>query len=299
MRRGSSTADGFATTGAVDSLRPIALWLLVLLLLIAAGAPPVAMVSDLKGTIQGVTLFGMLPAGQELRLPAGAELSLSFVQGGLRERLKGPCLARLEPTGVKMLEGAPAVTMRPAEGESAALPTGLNLDKIGGLRRGELRFVNDPVSLTSRPVLRWVSSERFPELEIMIEEAGTFKRVLKQRVPPEPARLQVELSPGKSYLLSLTAFRADGSHIPNEPLPVSLRVLSSQETERYEALAREARMELQAHPEDLAPLNELLAAYLSEELFGPALDLARELVRRRSSDAILTRLVSDLEERQR
>lgn len=279
--------------------RSIVSWL-VLLLLVAAGAPPVAMVSDLKGKIDGISLFGMLPAGQELRLPAGAELSLSFVQGGLRERLKGPCLARLEATGAKVLEGAPAVTMRPAEGsDSAALPRGLNLDKIGGLRRGELRFVNDPVSLTSRPVLRWVSSERFPELEVMIEEAGTFKRVLKQRVPPEPARMQVELSPGKSYLLSLTAFRADGSHIPNEPLPVSLRVLSSEETERYEALAREARMELQAHPDDLAPLNELLAAYLAEELYAPALELARELARRRSSDAILTRLVSDLEERGR
>lgn len=257
------------------------------------------MVSDLKGKIEGVSLFGMLPAGAELRLPAGAELSLSFVQGGLRERLKGPCLARLEATGVKVLEGDPAATMRPAESNAATLPTGLNLDKIGGLRRGELRFVNDPVSLTSRPVLRWVSSERFSELEVMIEEAGTFKRVLKQRVPPEPARLQVELSPGKSYLLSLTAFRADGSHIPNEPLPVPLRVLSSEESERYEALAREARMQVQAHPEDLAPLSELLAAYLSEELYAPALELARELTRRRSGDAILTKLVSDLEERQR
>ncbi len=270
-------------------------WLVVcLLVLLGAGASPVCMVTDLKGPAP-VKLFAMLEAGQEVALPAGSSAVLSFVSGGVRSRVTGPCKFRLSASGVEMLSGAPAVVSRAAESASAPLAAGVNLDKIGGLRRGDLHLTCDPAFAVPVCDITWSTTEEFPEVEVLVEDSVSMKRVIKKSVPGKPSVLRVELEQGRAYQVTLTGFRADGSHVPSEPTPVPLRVLSREEFANISALRQEAI----SSPNDLAPAVELLAAYLAAELYRPAEALTGELLRKRPEDPTLKKLAADLETRRR
>ena len=259
-----------------------------LLVLLGAGASPVCMVTDLKGPAP-VKLFAMLEAGQEVALPAGSSAVLSFVSGGVRSRVTGPCKFRLSASGVEMLSGAPAVVSRAAESASAPLAAGVNLDKIGGLRRGDLHLTCDPAVLDGKFDLTWATTEDFPEVEVLVEDAASMKRVVKKVVPGKS--LAVELAPG-SYQVTVTGFRADGSHVPSEPTPVPLRVLPAADAARLGRLQKAAS-------EDVAASVELVAAYLALELYRPAEALTGELLRKRPEDPTLKKLAADLETRRR
>lgn len=275
---------------------PCILWLAASLLLLGAGAPPAAMVSDLvgKATLRGqnVALFAMVDAGSELELPAGSRLQLAFVNGGLVVSATGPCTLRVEADGAHVLKGTPVSSRKPAPSAVGVKPTGINWDKMAGLRRGELTLRCDPASLSEDVELTWKADRPLEEIEVVVEEAGTFKRVVKKLVPATPAACKVALSPGGSYLVTLTGFTASGERFTTGPVP--LHVLSLAERTGFESSWKAAWEAARSDPQEAGGLALLLAQATELQLYAQAREVAAELVKRRPEDPGLKRLVEAL-----
>ena len=80
----------------------------------AAAAEPVAMVTDLKGSVtqsaqkaERLALLSYLEPGARLRLDAGASLVITYFARATQVALAGPAEALVEAGGVRMLSGAP------------------------------------------------------------------------------------------------------------------------------------------------------------------------------------------------
>lgn len=274
---------------------PCLLWLAASLVLLGAGSPA-AMVSDLVGTVsvkgQSVALFSMVSAGSELEVPAGSRLQLAFVNGGLVVNAAGPCTLRVEADGAHLLKGTPLASRKPAPSAPGVKPTGINWDKMAGMRRGELALKCDPASLGSPVTLAWKADRPLDEVEVVVEEAGTFKRVVKKLVPFAPSSCEVSLAAGGSYLVTLTGFSASGERFSTGPVP--LHVLSAAERAAFEGAWKSAWDAAHADPQEAGGLAVLLAQAAELQLYTQAREVAAELVKRRPEDPGLKRLVDAL-----
>jgi len=256
------------------------------------------MVTDLVGTArlrgQNVALFSMVEPGSELELSTGSKLQLAFVNGGLVVSATGPCTLRVEADGAHVLKGAPVSTRKPPPSAAGVKPTGINWDKMAGLRRpaDKVNLTCPPVSLRDQVEVTWDSQVPLDEVELVVENASPPTRVLKKLVPASPARQTLTLEPGGLYVVTLTGFTASGEHL--RAAPARLEVLSSAERARFEAAWKAGWEAARSDAQEAGALTLLLGQALELGLYAQAREVGGELLKRRPEDPELRRVMEAL-----
>lgn len=203
-------------------------------------ARPAAMVSELRGSAsssqKSLQLFDTLEPGQVVVVPAGAALSLSFLEGGLRATLRGPAQFQLQAAGVKRTQGSGEVQLqRPTSDRAPGIRGDFNWDRMAGLRREDLGWIGDRSFCGQDVELRWTSPADLDEVEIVVEQLPDYQRVYKGTVGARPSRLPLKLEAGKSYQCHLRGFSPRRTAEASE---WSIRLLSSAEVSELEQRER-------------------------------------------------------------
>lgn len=252
--------------------------LLPLLLLIASLsspllARPAAMVTEVLGSAtasgRALQLFDTLEEGQVLVLPAGASLTLSYLEGGLRGLCQGPARYQVQANGLRCLQGKNRSQLaRPAPGRRAGVSGDFNWDRMAGLRREDLGWTGDRAFVDGSVELRWQAPGDLDEVEIVVEQLPDFQRVFKGTLPARPGELRLQLQPGQRYQCHLRGFSPRRTA---EAAEWSIRTLN--DSERAELHEREQAS--QGSPCDRV---EHCGWLLQQGLQSRAQKLARELL---------------------
>lgn len=200
-------------------------WLGLAPLLALAAAPDevVGMVLDLQGNGEMVRqaesgklqLLNYIKPGAQIRLEAGARLSVSHYTAKLIYQLTGPLQAQVEADKIKVVKGAPAQTKSLAE-KLVVAALNPNMGPAAFKMRGSLQEIsivapsNRTALLTTRPSFKWEADE--PASYQLVLEEQPERPVLSARVDSPswelPAGLALEY--GKSYRWTVSYSAADG-----------------------------------------------------------------------------------------
>jgi hypothetical protein len=255
------------------TLSGVKLLLLFLLLSLSALAESggVALVVEVRGTVAGVQLLDSVPMNRKLRVPGGAHVTLSFLEGGKRTRCQGPGVFLVEAAGVRRLQGTGGVDVQqPRSVVAREIRGSFNWDKMAGVRHRDLGWLVDETLLEPLAVLRWQAEPAVSEVQVTIEELPDFRRLLRQTLPNSAGQVTVTLQPGRTYELELTAY-APGAP-PSEAARQQVRVLGAGEATRLLELEKQATT-----PEELL---EMCSVWLQHGVRSRASLLARRLLTR-------------------
>ncbi|MEW6283985.1 MAG: hypothetical protein AB1758_35560, partial [Candidatus Eremiobacterota bacterium] len=298
------------------AVRRLGLTLLAMWLAVAsAWANSVAgMLTDLKGQVEvqapggkwaAGKLLGMLEPGARVRLGAGASATVCLTQGGTRARLTGPCEVELSGGSLKLASGA-AGAMKletPLQSGGVAMPAGVNLDKMGGVLRSagddpdppQVLWTMDPAVWRLDPPLTWRAAGGFQSYEVEITDLASMKVIFKTSRPGDSREASLpegnRLTYGNSYSLVVTGLGGDGGM---EVDTLVVRVLPEKEATSLQQLTKQAWETYRKHPEDVTPLSLLLATLLEKQLFEPAVEVGRELVKARPGQPEVRALLAHL-----
>lgn len=256
-----------------------------------ADAPPVAVFTRLDGLVElrvGKTawaeghLLSPLPEGASVRLGKGAQATLSYVRGGLRVHLAGPCVITVGAQGVVPPSAAVRTTRHARQG-TALVPAGVNIDQMGGARDRAQVALHVGDAMESDPDIEWRTTDSFAEYELALSTADgrrLWKTVVKGDAPtrlqatagsPEqvfstrlPEAVRAELKPGASYELRLTASRAVGAL--GATWAGRFRIIDAPVAQQIAEARKEAEAEFAAHPEDPTPMLVLVEMLLAQDL---------------------------------
>ena len=257
-----------------------ALLRLLLLLSVLMSRPALAdmaaLVVDVRGQSAPLELLDVLTTGQQLLLPAGTSLTLSFRQGGRRYECRGPALFAIGPEAPSKLSGDGSCRRIASQAQAATELHGpINWDKMAGLRRELVAWRLDEV-VEPDAELRWEAPSSLEEVEITVERLPDFVRTWRSSLPATPSRARLPqsvLRPGERYELSLRGFGAGGYSLQARPQRVS--VLSQRDWQRLQQFEQAAQQS--QNPEDLV---EYCAWLLQAGLQSRAARVARQLLER-------------------
>ncbi|MBS2037807.1 hypothetical protein JST97_22675 [bacterium] len=226
----------------------LAALILALSLLAQAQVGPPAMVVAQKHA--SVPVFKTLELGERLNLPEGAQLTVSFLEGGGRSQCDGPGTFQVQSTQMVLLNGEGRVTHQQVLTRAAMTPRAwVNWDEMAGVRRDELAYCSDPVWLDPNVEIRWRAPSDVTQVEVVVEHLPEYRRVHKSTVPAE-SPLPLQLEAGQAYTVSLRGFSPRRTI---EAAEQRLEVLSNQDRERLLAWESDVRL-----PEDRAELYSWL-----------------------------------------
>lgn len=259
-----------------------------------------ALVTDARGKVEiqrpgqawsPASVMGRVPPGSQVRVAAGGQAALSFVQGGLKVRLVGPVTAQVDAAGARAVAGPPTnvQSTRPDGRTAMSVPGGVNINKMGGqLARGTpaLAFVSGPAFLSPQPVIAWLSNAdrasghapTYDGYKVKITDADG-KVVKTDQVSGKTNSYQVPagtLVTGKTYRVAVSAFPS------NEPDPPSVRqdlkVLDDATRAQVVAARTEATAAFRKNPNDVTPLAVLTYVYLDNGMKADAIEVCEKIV---------------------
>lgn len=215
----------------------------------SAGVAMVTKLSALSVRSQGkaLQLFDTLAAGSEIQVPANADLTLSFLRGGLRVHCQGPLTLKVGADGLVRVGGqGKLVEQRPESRITHSQATAFNWDRMAGVRREDLAWLVDPALSEGKSKLRWEVPGDLDEVEVTIEQLPDYQRVLRQVYAASLGEAAVDLQPGQAYLLQLRGFSPRRTVEASEQRVRVLTAAELAEVAERERLARapEARVEL-------------------------------------------------------
>lgn len=242
---------------------------------VAWAASPVAMVTDLEGSVthastgKAVELLGELSNGDTLSIPEGAALRLVYLASGYEYRVTGPDELHIEDDGVTSSSGS-AVEGKAllADASSKAIaPVGelqqaaLVMRSAGEAQKVRLRGPLGGRVLVAPPTLEWEALEDVEDYRLRITDYRG-RSLLEERVQGTDFTLpdNLRLVPGATYTWSVEARLPDGGR---ESGFAEFAISDSQ-------LRQEA---INLRPEADAPFSERLVYTLwleSNELFQEA-----------------------------
>lgn len=246
--------------------------LLVLLLVASMGWPavaaaPVAMVTDVQGSVPGVSLGRLLEDGARLDLGAGTRVRLVYMGGaarGRREVIAGPATVQIGAAGAKVTP-ASAVVVEKVAASPVLAPTGA-LQRLGGsVERGPLPLALLP-TVGGAPRFAWLlvtpgeSILSVRDGERVLWECRTVHRVVDYAGPP--------LEPDHRYFVKLL-HEGRSTELPFQVISEGTR--RQLEEARKEALAL-------ARPDDPTPHLLMLERYLEHDMFAEAASEARAIL---------------------
>lgn len=252
---------------------------------------PVAMVTNLKGeaTSNGepLQLLSYLDSGQEAQIGAGSQVVFSYIQGGMRATVTGPCKVSLQPSGPKLTKGKATQikVKKPKERTGAVLPSNLDLGSGGHLRRGELTLHVSGKLLPGEQVLEFSALPSFKTFYLTITNSSTFTEAfdsgeLSVRELTLPSGT---LEAGESYDFLLQATSDSGETKEWERQGVV--VLSNDVSQKIRSLQSQGET-----AEDFETRAELLAVYLKHGLDREALGMVKSLLASSDSNARLVEI---------
>jgi hypothetical protein len=282
----------------------------------SADESPAAVVTSVQGTVKvrepgdrawrQADLLTVLAPGAEVKISGGGRAVLSFTGTAAQAHLLKPCHVTVTRAGVVPKNAASASAFRmikPGERTSALLPSGINIDRMGGGRRPSepITLMVDRLAKDTAPLVAWeVTQQDFDAFEISVEEKDTAVRVFKASLPGDRREVRIDgaLQYGGRYVIFLRAFRKDGGPWPDNtkpPLGAEFSILSSQDAEKMRALETEAEREFEEDRSDTTPLALLITEYLKEGMYSPALETAKRLRKLRPHDKRAEALVKRLD----
>lgn len=228
-------------------MRLAALILALSLLARAQGLSPAMVVAQKQSPLR---VFQTLKLGQQLNLPEGAQLTVSFLEGGGRSHCQGPGVFEVQGRQMVLLKGEGQVQNLTVPIRAAMPPRAwVNWDEMAGVRRDELTYCSDPTWVDPKVEIAWKVPEDLTEVEVVVEHLPDYRRVYKGTVPAE-SHLQMQLEAGQAYTVSLRGFSPRRTV---EAAEQRLEVLSSQD--RAQLLTWESAV---SSPEDRAELYSWL-----------------------------------------
>ena len=209
--------------------------------------------------------------------PAGGTAVLSFVQGGVRATLAGPCKVKVAANGVHMLSGTAARVSRPEVQQGQPVAVDINVNKMGGQAQ---RVADQPPEITL--VTNAASMEPPARRLASATGRGAAKHHNSHQQPRRYDRkwpvaagadgftvpADQALTPGKDYMV-YALFVDDNGHHQAEPM--RLKVMAPQAAAGLKARAEAAHAEAAAHPDDTTPLVQLVNLYTDNGLYSLAL----------------------------
>lgn len=237
-------------------MRLVALILALSLLARAQGSPPAMVVAQKQASLR---VFQTLKLGEQLNLPEGAELTVSFLEGGGRSQCQGPGLFEVQSRQMVLLKGDGQVHNLTVATRAALPPRAwVNWDEMAGVRRDELTYCSDPTWAEPKVEIAWKVPQDLTEVEVVVEHLPDYRRVYKGTLPAA-SRLPLQLEAGQAYTVSLRGF---SPRRMVEAAEQRLEVLSAQDLGQLLAWESAALL-----PEDRA---ELYAWLLSRGLLSRA-----------------------------
>lgn len=204
----------------------LALWCMLMAPWALAAAPDdvVGMVLDLQGNGELVRkgesgklqLLNYVKLGAQIKLDAGAKVSVSHYGAKLIYQLTGPALAQVEAGQIKVIKGAPALSKSLAE-KLVVAALNPNMAPAAFKMRGGLQEIsilapgNRTGLLSTRPSFKWEADEA-TIYQIVLDEQPEH-RLVSAKVDASSWELPAELALeyGKSYRWSVSyTSAADG-----------------------------------------------------------------------------------------
>jgi hypothetical protein len=192
-----------------------------------AGAQSIALVTDLSGKVSlaggtagGVAILSEIPGNTDLRIEAGARLTVLFFASGEEYQLKGPALARVGAEGLKMLEGEAPLKRTTPYGSGvkgvAIRPAGVAQATFvmrGGRAVAPLKL-EVPANITileAAPEFRWqpIGSGARYRFELL-DERGASLHAAESEATALRLPDSVRLREGATYRWDVTARSGDG-----------------------------------------------------------------------------------------
>jgi hypothetical protein len=293
------------------ALAALICWLALSCWAYAAPGEMAALVADRAGGVtaqlegaswRNAALMMTLPQGALVKVIEGGRATLSFVRGGTRVYLKGPCEVRVEERGVQVLSSKSPDRVRivnPTARGTALVPGQVNLDRMGGrLMRPAMMpsvgLTTDPAVKTPRPTITWTTRGKLKDLELSIVQGGQTKPMYTAKLPGTARQHTLpthkSLVHGSEYLLVLKGRTASGAQVLAKR---SLAVLPREDVATVTAAEAEAARQYEADSTDISPLVVLLSIYTGYKLTTPAYDVTRIVVKERPDDARLYLLMGD------
>ena len=255
------------------------LTLILVVSLMASGwteSVDVGLVTQLTGQARSqgepVHYLQYLKLDQELTLSDDSSAVVSFVRGGRRVSLVGPCSVKLKIDGAVTLEGHEAHLIVPTKRTRASqIPAKRDLSTSGAIRRGGLELFLGHRILPSADKLYFTA---FPgQNDFVVTVFDSQSRKTAELVTQDAGCLSLEqgtLKPGESYEFVLDGYSPGGQSSKDHQMDV--RVLTPEEEEEfreYERFVLEAGTEVDK--------SELLVQYLELSLHQEAMELVEEL----------------------
>lgn len=270
-----------------ENVRMRLLFLVLLALVLPAAvhaAAPVAMVTDVQGSVPGASLGRSLEEGTTLVLGEGSRLRLIFMRGasqGRREVVKGPATVKVGVSG-SSVSPAGALVVEKAAAPRALVPT-RGLQRIGGsVERDALRLALlptiGPVRFAWKPSTPGESTVRVLDGARVVWEKQTPRRVLDYAGPA--------LVPDRAYTWTVV-------HEGVTAKPRPFRVVSEAAREKL-AEARKQATAL-AGPDDPTPHLLMMSLYLDQDMLAEAASEARAALEIRPDPALREDLVKLLQ----
>ena len=169
----------------------------------ALAAEPLGMVIDVQGNAtlgkNRVEMLSYLNAGDEIQIPSGGSMTLTWYAGSKELRFSGPARLKVEPGGIKVLQGGAARERSVADEKVAATRT---LPKRLGQAAINMRGIKPmtPEQEKQREILRPEDSGPFSDwviyamgleqLGLTSEAKGVWKKLAAQR-PNDPKLRQL------------------------------------------------------------------------------------------------------------
>jgi len=276
-----------------------------------AQGKPAALVTDLKGKAdvqagtawKPVAIMAAVPASATVRVAAGGQITLTFVKGGVRAQVSGPSSVRVDETGVTLISGDKSAVKSTAPQSRGAiqLAAGVNIQQVGGVRtRAQIREVlitSDQFTIDARPTITWNAAGTFDRFDAgATENAEPFTELLKVSAPGTARSVTLpegkSLLAGKQYDVYVTGWRGRG-RVEHAQI---LELLDAETAAGIVAARKEAEAQFAASPQDITPLVLLIGVYTDNNLFGPAIEVSKNILAVRGADPSLYLLAARLYE---
>jgi hypothetical protein len=257
---------------------------------------PLALVTKVEGKAvcadQKLDYLTYLGAGDVVVVSPSSQIALSYVKGGLRATVSGPCRIKMTPEGPTMLEGSASQlhSTQPNRRIGMILPSNLDISSGGTLRRGEISLHVSRQLLPGAHEIGFSALPSYGAFKLSISNSKSLRPTLEQEVTGrEPFRIPDGLlQAGQCYDFWLQAVAENGD--VKELEIKSVLVLEQPLAEQLEA----HRLAAHESSDRISATTELLALYLYHHLDQLALDCAEDLLRNSQAKTNLANVATNL-----
>ena len=235
-----------------------------------------AMVTVVKGTVLNsnkaqLQILDYLASGEKAVVSKDSELVLSYVKGGVRATVTGPCTIQVNDAGPVVLEGKKSqlVSTRPAKRVGYQLPPKFETQS-GSLRRGELEIHLPRKFLPGEIEVPFTALPLYSDFYLTVYDATSKEEIYEQ-----------ELEEGKkSFLIPAGKLKAGGVYDFDISASGGKNVMAERRVVVGESLAEQLQDQIEARTasSDLAAKSELLSIYLGNGLDDRALSLVDSML---------------------